>query len=71
MLKDLTYCKECFVEHAENCRTCFGFGLTLYDTPISASEAMERSEQGEGGFDFVACPVCKGTPFGMHEEVVA
>jgi len=65
-------CKECWIEHIENCTTCFGFGLKNPKdkskkpySPITAAAAKDK----HGIEDYVICPECHGTPFGIKKGV--
>ena len=61
-------CTSCEVPHAENCETCFGFGLWQLDNGerliISAYEAHEGKPYwpfvSTRGRTLVVCPECGG-----------
>lgn len=51
-------CTQCDPNHIDNCRTCFGYGLSLNRDPLSASVG------GNTNINFIRCPECDGTPAG-------
>lgn len=59
--KEYRICTDCKIHHYENCETCFGFGLTLYNIPITAAEAMGYEKLPE----WKLCPECGSTPKGI------
>lgn len=50
-------CVYCTPHHIYNCRTCFGYGLTLSGVPVAAAEA-------ESVTDGQVCPECGSGPEG-------
>lgn len=54
-------CRACTPPHADNCRNCFGYGFTADAKLIRAGDAGE-DWRGE----YIACPVCGGTPWNEH-----
>lgn len=64
-------CKMCSIPHIENCEFCFGFGFHISFkhkhslVPISGGEAAE----GTHNENYLICPNCGGTPFGINKEV--
>lgn len=55
-------CTQCEPNHIENCRTCFGFGLALNQSPLSASVDPDSPH--------IPCPECGGTPAGYQPETL-
>lgn len=55
---ELRFCYDCPRPHAENCPTCFGFGLKSGGGIVTAGKAF-ADEAIEG---WVACSVCGGGP---------
>jgi hypothetical protein len=63
---DFSICDTCVISHIENCHTCFGFGLTLDGTIISAAEAIEAMMQSKP-MQSLPCPECGSTHRGLPE----
>ena len=55
-------CTQCEPNHIENCRTCFGFGLALNQSPLSASVDPDCPH--------IPCPECGSTPAGYQPETL-
>lgn len=45
--------------HVDNCPDCFGFGLKMNRTPLTAMEA-------ELADDYIECQICGGSPDRWH-----
>lgn len=63
-------CTSCTPHHAENCATCFGWGLKRgavvngRPVPIIATETDGRDPLPP----WERCPECGGTPFGIEAD---
>jgi hypothetical protein len=68
MNQKLHICKDCIVEHYDNCPRCFGFGLRdgpKEETPVAAKYANNDIAKVE--ISWKPCPYCKSTPSGINE----
>ena len=70
-------CTKCKIHHYENCSACFGFGVVRSVhhidklIPISANEAyMIIDAASEFNMQWLHCPECNSTPYGIPKKEI-